>query len=467
MIPSATTSRTTKPYDISVCGGQFELGYTLGYQGYPYLKNRNYTSYFYDKNMNFVQKKECIQFRKVDIPMGAVYVYFVFPQASILSNLGYYAWITNLRPPTNVTLTDCLIKGNRSLGLGFCGGQQWVIENNIFEGNGGNAPNYAVNFEDGWELMQDVLFRNNTFINNLNDMVVCAGDNLVFEGNEFQKTVYFWARTTNYKFKDNKFNGGSVTFQIKNEPCEISDNQYNGTKVRTAFPLSSIITLNNESLINCSIEVATGTKFINSTIKISDKRMMANATFEHCNFEVAAAEALNLIFINCKIANTNSNLQYSHYFEGCKIINSKFNTYSTTTKIHFKDSEFINSQMNYNTWGAAAETIFEGCKATMNTNIALVRLTAGKTRNLVFNNNTVVNDTAKPVIELYDANYTVPNGNALLEDNSFTLTNYGYVFDGVSITKGIFNLTDRDNTITGAVMLNPKYLGNPYFVITH
>ncbi|SHH68477.1 hypothetical protein, partial [Clostridium grantii] len=62
MIESNKNSRTKEVYNISKCGEQFELGYTLGYQGYPYLKNKEYTSYFYDENMNFVEKKDCIQF---------------------------------------------------------------------------------------------------------------------------------------------------------------------------------------------------------------------------------------------------------------------------------------------------------------------------------------------------------------------------------------------------------------------
>lgn len=467
LIPSTTSTRSVKPYDVSVCGGQFELGYTLGYQGYPYLLNKNYTSYFYGEDMSFIKKKECIQFRKVDIPAGAKYVHFVFPQAKIVSNLGYYAWISNFKPPTNVTVTNCLIKENRSLGLAFCGGQQWVIENNIFEGNGGNAPNYAVDFEDGWELMQDVLLRNNSFINNSNDLVVCAGDNLGFEGNQFQKTVYIWSRTTNYKIKGNKFNGGSVTYQIKNnETCDISDNQYTATAIRTSLPSTSIITLNHESLTNSIIDVAAGTKFINSVIKITDKRMMAGATFENCTFEVAAAEAIKLTFKNCRISNTTTNLQYSNYFEGCTITDSKLYTQRTVTKIQFIDTEFTNSQMSYNTWGGAAETTFEGCNATMTTNLPLIRLSAGKTSNLIFTNNTVLNQTGKPVIELYDTTYTLPNGRALFENNKFTQTNYGYVFDGVNITSGNFTFTDRNNNVVGAVMLNPKYIGNQYFTIT-
>lgn len=469
IVESTIVSRTAKPYDVSVCGGQFELGYTLGYQGYPYLLNAEYTSYFYDNDMKFLQKKECIQFRKVDIPESAKYVHFVFPQSRVLGNVnGTYAWITNLKPPTNVKLTDCLLKENRSLGLAFCGGQQWVIENNIFEANGGNAPNLAVDFEDGWELMQDVIFRNNKFINNNADLVVSAGDNLVFEGNEIQNGAYFWERTTNYKVIGNKFNGSSVTYKTKRTGCEVRDNEYKNTAVSTISLSPLVITLANETLLDCQLNraISTGAKLINCIIKATGKPYMKNASMENCTIEVVDSEAFNLILKNCKLKNTHFNLHTEHSFENCEIKGSTFSTHSDTSRIQFKGSHLVNSQMLYSTWGAATEAVFEQCKITMDTNLPPVRLSAGKTRDLIFKNNTVINETAKPVIELYDALYTEPNGNATIEGNSFTQTKYGYVFDGVKITKGIFKFTERNNNITGATMINPKYMENPYFVIT-
>ncbi|MFZ3172018.1 MAG: right-handed parallel beta-helix repeat-containing protein [Carboxydocellales bacterium] len=467
-VESTNTTRTSKPYDVTVCGGQFELGYTLGYQGYPFLLSSEYTAYFYDQNMYFIQKKICLQFRKIDIPNGAKYVHFVFPQNKIGGDVnGTYAWITNLKPPADVKLTDCLIKGNRSLGLAFTGGQKWIIENNIFEGNGGNAPSLAVDFEDGWELMQDVMFRNNKFISNNNDLVVSAGDNLVFEGNEFQKGAYFWERTTNYKVIGNKFNGGNATYKIKRAGCEVRDNQYTNTRLSTISLSSLTIELVNETLIDTAINATTGTgtKLVNSKIRATGKPFIKNSAMENCLLEIAFAEAFNLSLKDCRINNTHLNLHTEQSFENCAITDSTFSTHSDTTKIQFKNSEIINSQMLYSTWGAATETIFEQCKVTMNKNLPLVRISAGKTRNLIFKNNTVLNQIAKPVIELYDTIYTVPNGNATIEDNSFTLTKYGYVFDGVNITKGIFNFTDENNIITGAAMLNPKYIGNNFFNI--
>lgn len=467
IVADPTKTRTMYPYDISVCGGQFELGYTLGYEGYPYLLNRQYTAYFYSQDMNFIQKTECLQYRKADIPAGAKYVHFVFPQASIVSDEEVYAWISNFKPPTHVKVTGCLIKGNRSLGLGFCGGQQWVIENNIFESNGGNAPSHAVDFEDGWELMQDIVFRNNKFISNDNDLVVSAGDNLVFEGNEFEKGATFWERTTNYTVKGNKFNGGAATYRIKKEGCQITDNQYIKSSISAESFSSLAISFTNESLIDSNISVAAGTKLINSTISAAGFPFMKNATMENCTIEMVSAQAVDLTFKNCTINNTHLNLYSEDYFKNCQITNSTFSTQTNTTKVQFKDSEFVNSQMLYNTWAAAAETTIEGCKAVMNTNLPLVSLAAGKTHNLAFKNNVVTNQAAAPVIELSDTTSTLPNGNATLEGNSFTLTNYSYVFDGVDIYQGIFNFTEINNTITGAKMLNPKYINNQFFNIIH
>ncbi len=113
----------------------------------------------------------------------------------------WIARITNLRPPTHVHFHHNVLAQNRRLGMAFCGGQKWLIENNRFEENGGTAPAYGVDFEDGSELMQDVVFRRNSFRGNrAGDLVVCAGSELVFEHNEFEKTVVTGADCTTTSF---------------------------------------------------------------------------------------------------------------------------------------------------------------------------------------------------------------------------------------------------------------------------
>ncbi|WBW98961.1 hypothetical protein [Oceanirhabdus sp. W0125-5] len=468
MIENNESCRTKEAYDISMCGNQFELGYTLGYQGYPYLKNKEYTSYFYDETMNFIQKKECLQFRKVDIPQGAKYVHCVYPQANIVSTLGYYAFVTNLKPPVNVNFHDCLIKENRSLGLGFCGGQHWTIENNIFEGNGGNAPSYAVDFEDGWELMQDVIFKNNKFVDNNNDLVVCAGDNLIFEANEFTKVVYIWPRTTNYHFKGNKFNGSSITYQLADNDCKINSNHYNNGTVRYNLTSPKLLdyTAFNETIIDSSVTGTEGLRLKECTINVENiKPFIKKIIFENSTIQVKEAEASNLKFVGCKISGEKWNLQNNHYFESCELNQLIFNTYINTDIINFNNCNFISSKILFNTWGSEAEVILENCEVLTELDISLISLSAGKTKLLRLFNNKINNKSNKPIIDIYDTTYSIPNGNIVLENNELIQDKYPYILDGRDINQGIINFTDKDNTISGPQMLNPKYINNQYFII--
>ena len=149
-------------------------------------------------------------YKKVLIPDNAKYVHFVFkqdyvPERGDTDFNGTTVFLTNYSSPNNITIKNCLIEKNKSLGMGICGGYNWNIENNMFKENGGGAPGYAIDLEDGWEYMDSFLFKNNKFIDNNNDIVSCAGDNIIFENNSFTSTVYMWGRTTNYKFLNNSF----------------------------------------------------------------------------------------------------------------------------------------------------------------------------------------------------------------------------------------------------------------------
>ena len=141
--------------------------------------------------MKFISKVDnCKQYKKVLIPDNAKYVHFVFkqdyvPERGDTDFNGTTVFLTNYSSPNNITIKNCLIEKNKSLGMGICGGYNWNIENNMFKENGGGAPGYAIDLEDGWEYMDSFLFKNNKFIGNNNDIVSCAGDNIIFENNSF------------------------------------------------------------------------------------------------------------------------------------------------------------------------------------------------------------------------------------------------------------------------------------------
>ncbi len=307
-VDSAEKLRSVKPFDISKCGGQFEFGYTGGVMGYPYIKGRVYQAYFYDATMAFLEKKKCLQFKKVTIPAGAKFMHLEFNQPEIIakdtSNLGR---ITNFRPSTDVYFHDNHLIGNRRLGMAFCGGQKWVIENNLFEANGGTNPACGVDFEDGWELMQDVVFRNNKFkANRAGDLVVCAGTELIFEGNDFEKSVITWGRPHHYIFRNNHFNGGHVGFTTRTGIADIHGNHYENCTLSIRFDTKAVadglyrkpgatvstpaLKLENETLANVS--KITGTYF-----------NFTNCKLENAHF-IAGKETCVINLIGCKAEGT-------------------------------------------------------------------------------------------------------------------------------------------------------------------
>ncbi len=248
-LADASRTRTIKPYKIPSSEREFELGYMAGYMGYPFIKGRVFQAYFYDRDMQLLERKPCLQYRKVAVPSHAAWMHLEFNQPEVSDEPAHagavkgdwIARITNLRPPTHVHFHHNVLAQNRRLGMAFCGGQKWLIENNRFEENGGTAPAYGVDFEDGSELMQDVVFRRNTFRGNrAGDLVVCAGSELVFEHNEFEKTVVTWGRLHNYVFRNNQYRGGSVIYTTRTGIASIHDNRYENCKLEIVFDTKAV-----------------------------------------------------------------------------------------------------------------------------------------------------------------------------------------------------------------------------------
>lgn len=353
--------------------------------------------------------------------------------------------------------------------MAFTGGIDWIIKNNTFESNGGNAPNYAIDFEDGWELMQDILVKGNKFINNNNDVVICAGNNISFENNDFKKGVYFYPRTTNYKFINNIVDGGIVTLQVKLSSCEVSGNTYKNNSTINAGASSNLeykYNLINETIINSSVNIASGNKLVNSSIYNSTKGYRIVGYLENCTIETSGKlEAVNLILNQCTILNSSMNLQNSINIQNYEISNSYFETYGNTSSIYFKSSNIINSQLSFNTWAAACDVTFDSCIITIDSELSFIRISAGKTKLLSIIDNQIKNTSTNALIYMYDTSYSIPNGNVVLSNNNITQSIASYVFDGVIIKSGIVNFTNKNNTIISTTLLNPIYINNSYLNI--
>lgn len=248
-VESKEKIRSIKPYELSKCEGEFEIGYLAGYMGYPFIKGRVYQIYFYDGNMNFIEKRKCLQYKKVTVPSGAKSMHLEFNQPEVSDEPAHAGairgeWIlriNNFRPPTDVHFHHNTLSRNRRLGMAFCGGQRWIIEDNMFENNGGTAPSFGIDFEDGSELMQNVVFRRNKFRNNkAGDLVVCAGSELLFQDNDFERNVVVWGRVHNYKFIGNRISGGNVSYRTRTGVAEISGNDYKNCNISIFFDTKGV-----------------------------------------------------------------------------------------------------------------------------------------------------------------------------------------------------------------------------------
>ena len=335
-VPNPKQCRTIKPFDLlgdgkkeSSFDGEFEFGYIFGYGSFQSIFDRNYQACYYDKDMNFIKKMQYIQYKKNQIPPDAQFLHLEFNQASAeAATSGMVGSISNMRAPVDVHFHHNRMYNTGSLGFAYCGGQRWIMEDNMFEKCGGTAPpHYGIDFEDGWDLMQDVVFRNNKFKDNLvGDLVVCAGSEMLFEGNVFEKGAHVWGRTHNYTFKDNTFNS-LAGFMSRTGVATITGNTFKGD-VKIEFDAKG----GNDGLGH-------------------EKGMIV---------ETPAIKLDNNTFMNAgKITGT--------YFDlvDCKIDNSSFYAGKDTRYIHFKNCVFNNSKLVYEANGPNLAVEIENCKGEL------------------------------------------------------------------------------------------------------
>lgn len=460
------TIRTIDPLNISNVGGEFELGYNKGYMGYPYMQSKEYSAYFYDENMKFISKVDnCKQYKKVLIPDNAKYVHFVFkqdyvPERGDTDFNGTTVFLTNYSSPNNITIKNCLIEKNKSLGMGICGGYNWNIENNMFKENGGGAPGYAIDLEDGWEYMDSFLFKNNKFIDNNNDIVSCAGDNIIFENNSFTSTVYMWGRTTNYKFLNNSFSNIAMNINYEySTDTECSGNTYNNCRITiTSKNKDAEFNINNENIIDTHVNtMPENVSIIDSKItadNIDNIRVYGN--FKDCHISKVTGSLVSFKGENCKINNSNIYIQEEVNFKESNIEDTNIASFTTTEKITLDNNQLKNTKISLSTWGCPTEVLLKNNTISIDKD-SLLHLSAGVTKEVILDNNTIENNSNKSLINLFDTSYTKAKGKLILKNNTINQGNSDYIFDGVKIESGEFDFIYNNNHINGAKLINPIY----------
>jgi len=207
--------RSINYLNVSQLGSHYFLGYSQGYFGYPYLRSRLYTIYFYDVNHTFIEAhKYNLQFYNYNKPANAFYAKLVIYQDNAPSahdtDFSAVAMLRTYTMPTECFIRNCTIEDNFSCGIAMTGGQSWTIEGNTFARNGKRMPACDIDWEDGWDAAVGDICRNNTFHSN-NGIFLVGGSNIVLYGNTFKNShLGINSRISNWKAYNNTFEGKSL-----------------------------------------------------------------------------------------------------------------------------------------------------------------------------------------------------------------------------------------------------------------
>lgn len=244
-VESSECIRTIKPIDVAgLQPGFYVIGYPLGYMSYPNMNSRIYDICFYDADMKFLGiERGRYRYRQYALPERAAFAHFSFyysqiPTGGSVDFAGAFSFVENRALPVDNYIIACTIEDNYSCGFAACGGQRWVIKNNVFRRNGGRMPGCDIDWEDGWEYMQGDLIEGNSF-ESWNNVIVCAGAGFVFRNNTFLGSTIFYGRAQHYSFVGNTLAPGDsgrqskITFGSQTD-FYTADNVYKQASVATS-----------------------------------------------------------------------------------------------------------------------------------------------------------------------------------------------------------------------------------------
>lgn len=188
---------------------EFVFGNSNDYLGYN-ISSRLYDIFFFDKEYNLLEvQRKNHQYYQYSIPQNAKYVKIVIFQENKPNNVGDFAVagaVMVINQPYKCYIKNCIIEDNYSTGIAVVGGRRIIIEGSEFRRNKGRDPSCDIDWEDGWDMMNGHICRNNIF-ESYAGVIVNAGMNLVYYGNLFKENSWFAFRglTQNCRIFNNLF----------------------------------------------------------------------------------------------------------------------------------------------------------------------------------------------------------------------------------------------------------------------
>ena len=379
-----STNRTTSDF-ISIDGydgiGYLSVSRYLGYQGNP-CNTWNMIAHFYDGEQKYISSVDSYFYRRIGVPDGAKYMKVTILEESYPNDLS----IQYFRIPTHCAFKNVKFENCRAVGLAQAAMKDMLVENCEFTKCGQSSARCAYDAEDGWDMMQDVTFRDLNFYNNPNnDFLTCAGHNFVIENMKAGK-IYFWERTNSYvvrnsdniaganlghttrkrsgyvRFYNNTVNGNiSIGATEENDDwiCVVKDCTTNGRAENT---------ITTGLYLRCLIQSATNSNSNNTTLNTS----LGTGNFKDCTIKDKTGENMGGVYNNCTFENISGNIHGTF-----NISNSTINNWSTYTGGYDPSYTFTNCNINnfkiiFGYWHQGATTVFNNC--TINNEDFLLKL---------------------------------------------------------------------------------------------
>ena len=436
----------------------------LGYQGNS-CDTWNLICHFYDQNRKYITSIDGYQYRAIGIPANSKYIRVTLLGVNFPTDLS----IQLFRVPTHCSFKNIKFENCRAVGLAQFAMKDMLVENCEFINCGQTLAKCAYDAEDGWDMMQDVTFRNLNFHDNPNnDFLTCAGHNFTIE-NMINGKIHIWDRTNSYvirscqnitsaylgrksrirtgyiRFYDNSIKNGIIVDGDSNENWSIiiKDCNISGRADSTSL---------NDSYLRCDI----GPDLISSN---SYSNSLGTGSFIDCNIhDKNGSHNYGGNYDNCTLTNINGNFQQSFNFNNCTISNMILNASGEEDSYTFTDCNMSNFQINFGYWFKGAKILINTCTIeNENYLIKLPQYSLSKSISII--NNTFKSSSENGMIYFYDdrenTNY---NSCIKLYTNIIDTPNSKYIINGLENTLNnyITIKLKNNNILSVSKMYNSK-----------
>jgi hypothetical protein len=305
--------------------GFLQMGLMLGYQGNP-SGSWVYKVSFYDAGEKYLESIEGYMYRRIYIPQGAKFARFTLFSNELSTKKGSLS-LFNFRQPYNCVFRNIIHENVRCVGMCPSGFYNLLVEGCTFNNCGFASAKCAFDSEDGWDMMQDLTFRNNIFGANPHiEFLTADGLNFVMENNVMG--TYMWERTRGSVYRNNKMKSAVFSTKTRNG----SYPRISGNTFMSGVALSTgTVSPDCEFCIRDNIITGT-TKHGVSSYAFAGAAANANSTYLY-KCDIGGTEGLGAAanFVKCNLTNIQNN-GGAYQFYDCTIKDS--NILASVLKVH-------------------------------------------------------------------------------------------------------------------------------------